>query len=84
MDTGTVTTIVTDVQTLGDAILEEVGALIPGADVPAATAEKVVDLLAQFATKALTAWGAASNTPITPETITALLPNPTPLTQPTA
>lgn len=83
MDSTTVVTVVTDVQVIGDAILEEVGSLVPGATVPAVTAEKILDLLAKLASKAITAWGAASNTPITPETIAALLPNPEPLTPPT-
>lgn len=81
MDT---TTVVTDVQQIGDAILAEVGTLVPGLEAPAATAQKIVDLLAQLASKAITAWGAASGTPITTETISALLPNQTPLTPPTA
>jgi hypothetical protein len=34
--------------------------------------------------KALTAYGAASGTPITTATIEALLPNATPLTKPTS
>lgn len=83
MDSTTVVTVVTDVQVIGDTILEEVGALVPGYAIPAATAEKIVDLLSQLASKAITAWGAASGTPITAETLAALLPNATPLTQPT-
>lgn len=83
MDSTTVVTVVTDVQAIGDEILAEVGTLVPGAAAPAATAEKILDLLSQLAQKAITAWGAASNTPITAETIVALLPNATPLTPPT-
>lgn len=82
MDSTTVVAVVTDVQTIGDAILEEVGALVPGTAVPAAAAEKILDLLAELASKAITAWGAASNTPINAETIAALLPNATPLSPP--
>ena len=82
MDSGTVVSVVTDVQAVGDAILLEVESLIPGAAIPAAAAQKILDLLAELASKAITAWGTASGTPITVETITALLPNPTPLTAP--
>lgn len=84
MDSTTVVSVVTDVQAIGDAILVEVGSVLPGEEIPAAAAQAVLDLLSQLASKAITAWGAASGTPITPETIAALLPNPTPLTPPTA
>lgn len=82
MDSTTVVSVVTDVQAIGDAILVEIGSVVPGEAVPAATAQAVLDLLSQLASKAITAWGAASGTPITTETITALLPNQTPLTLP--
>lgn len=84
MDSTTVVSVVTDVQAIGDAILVEVGSVVPGAAVPAAVATKVLDLISQLFTKAATAWNAAGGTPITVETITALLPNATPLTPPDA
>lgn len=84
MDSTTVVSVVTDVQVIGDAILEEAGAIVPGAAIPAAAAQKILDLLSQLASKAIVAWGAASSMPITAETIAALLPDPTPLTAPDA
>lgn len=84
MDSTTVVGVVTDVQAIGDTILAEVGSIDPAVAIPAAVATKVLDLLSQLASKAITAWGAASGTPITVETITALLPNATPLTPPDA
>ena len=48
MDSGTVVSVVTDVQAVGDAILLEVESLIPGAAVPAAAAQKILDLLASL------------------------------------
>lgn len=84
MDSTTVGLIATDVQVLADSILEAAGSLVPGAAVPAKTAEEIIDLFAALAQKAIAGWGAASNTPITAETIVALLPNATPLTLPTS
>lgn len=84
MDSTTVVSVVTDVQTIGDAILEEVGGLVPGAAIPAAAAEKILDLLSQLAKSAIAGFSAASGVPITVETLTALLPNTTPLTAPDA
>lgn len=83
MDATNVATIVTDVQVIGDAILAEVGTLIPGLEAPTATAQRILDLLAQLASKAIAAWGEASDMPITAEAITALLPNQELLTPPT-
>lgn len=52
----------------------------PGLAAPAA----VLTIVEQLVGKALTAWSNASGTPITVETVMALLPNPDPLTPPAA
>lgn len=77
-----ITTAVTAAQTAGDGILDIIENLDPGATVPAEVAEQVLDVTAQLVSSALAAYVAATGTPITPETIAALAPNPAPLSQP--
>jgi hypothetical protein len=84
MTTTEVTTAVTETQAVGDTILTTVGTLDPAVAIPVAAAGTILDLLAKMVSKALTAYGAASGTPITTATIEALLPNATPLTKPTS
>lgn len=84
MDSTTVVAVVTDVQTIGDEILETLSTFAPGVAVPAEAAQVILDLIAKFASKAISAYSAASGTPITAETLTALLPNISPLSAPTA
>ena len=53
--------------------------------VPASTAPiELAEVFAKLATKALAGWSQAAGTPITVENLQALLPNPEPLTPPTA
>ena len=74
-----VKTTVEEIQAAGDMILSSIETLAPGVAVPAGIAQMLLDL----ASKAVGAWAAASDTPITIEALQALLPNPVPLTPPT-
>lgn len=74
----TVTTAITEAQTIGDTILKSLAALEP----EAAVAEDALDLVSQFVTAALNALSAASGTPITVASVQALLPNQTPVAPP--
>jgi hypothetical protein len=73
---------IAEVQAVGDQILVTIEGLAPGVALEAGTAETVLNLLAQLVTKAITAFSAAANTPITPESIAALMPDSTPLSAP--
>ena len=73
---------VAEVQAAGNAILNSVEAITPGADLPAESAEAILNLIAEMAQKALAAWSAAAGVPITVDSVKALLPNPTPLSPP--
>jgi hypothetical protein len=84
MTAADVSSTVTEIQAAGDTILEVIQGSVPGVALEAGAAEAVLNLLAGLIGKALTAYSAASGTPITPETVAALMPNPTPLTQPDA
>lgn len=75
---------VSEAQSIATVILATIGAVSPGTAGETAAAEAVVLLASKLATAALGAYGAASNTPITSETVQALLPNATPLTAPDA
>ena len=79
---GQVATAVTEVQTVGDSILKEIEVYAPGDAVPAGTAGLILDLASQLASKALAAWSAASGTPITAESVLALLPDQVPVAPP--
>ena len=82
MTAGTVSSVVTEVQAGADTVLGLLEEFDPAAEVPAAAAEGIVNEVGSLVTKALSAWSAASGTPITVESVTALLPDPTPLTDP--
>lgn len=84
MNTADISTGVVAVQTIGDTILTTIQAADPGVALPAASAELILDLVAKLAATALTAWSAASGTPITAASVLALLPNQTALTAPDA
>lgn len=84
MTTGTVTTVVTEIQAIGDTILETLKVADPAVALPAEAAETVFNLIGELVSKALTAYSAAAGIPITVDTVSALLPNPTPLSTPTA
>jgi len=74
--------LVSEVQSIGDAVLQELAAFIPSSAAVDLAAGTALDLIANLATKALAAWSAASGTPITAASVQALMPNPTPLTPP--
>lgn len=82
MNTTQITTAVSEGQAIGDTILNTIRAVDPGVELPVASAQIILDLLAKLVVTGLTAWSNASGTPITVESIQALLPNQTPLTAP--
>jgi hypothetical protein len=84
VNAGQISVAISEVQAVGDTILTTLEAVDPGVALPAATAEIILDLVAKYAVKALTAWSTASGTPITVESIQALLPNPEALSLPDA
>lgn len=77
-----VSAVVTEIEAIADSILKELEA-VPAIAGAAGIADTVVELLGSLLSKALLAWSAASGTPITVESVQALLPNSTPLTEPT-
>lgn len=79
-----VTSDITATQAVSNTILETIEAVDPAVELPAAAVGTVIDLLAELVTAALTAYSNASGTPINATTIAALMPNPTPLSAPTA
>lgn len=79
---GQVSTAITEAQAIGDSILKEIEVYAPGDAVPAGAAGLILDLASQLASKALAAWSAASGTPITAESVLALLPDQTPVAPP--
>ena len=84
MTAAQLTTDVTAVQGVATTILSTIEAVDPAVDVPAAEAAAALALVAQLVTAALTAWSNASGTAITADSITALLPDSTPLPEPPA
>lgn len=56
----------------------------PELELPVKAAELIVPVIESLAEAAINGWSQATGTPITVEAVTALLPNPTPLTPPTA
>lgn len=58
--------------------------LDPAANIPLAAIGAIVPVVEQLAEAAINGWSQATGTPITVEAITALLPNATPLTKPSA
>ena len=75
-------TIITEVQTTADTILQTIKATDPNLTAPTSQTQAIVDLTAVLVASALSAWSAASGLPITPESVAALMPNATPLTAP--
>lgn len=69
---------------VAEQVLQLLAGLDPEVAVPAEILAAVLPLIEQYLSKALTAWSTASGTPITVESVTALLPNVTPLDKPTA
>lgn len=61
-----------------NAVLE----IISAADPAVGQVASIANLLSPLVTKALAAYAAAADTPITPDTIAALMPNPEPLSAP--
>lgn len=82
MTAAQVATDVNAVQSIGNSILTTVAGVDPAADVPVAEAGAILNLTAGLVTAALTALSNASGTPITAETVMALLPNAVPLPEP--
>jgi hypothetical protein len=64
------------------SVLAIIGAVDPAIAGETAATQGVLAILAGLVTKALTAYAAAADTPITPETIAALMSNPAPLSAP--
>jgi hypothetical protein len=75
---------IAEAQSIADAAAKAVETYLPGEAIPAAAIAGVVDLTSLLAQKAVATFSAASGTPITAESVMALLPNPAPLTPPTA
>lgn len=84
MDITTVQNVITDIEADATAVLQAVENLDPAVEVPVAAAEGIVALISGLIGKALSAWSAASGTPITQASVLALLPADTPLDAPTA
>lgn len=80
----TVSADITSATTIANTILQAIEAVDPAAELPAAEAGTVIDLTASLVTAALAAYSNASGTPINATTIAALMPDPTPLSEPTA
>lgn len=84
LDIGSVETAVQEVQAVGDEILEVLEGVDPALALPSELAEKILNLSGTMLTKALAAFQGASGTPITADSIAALMPNSTPLDKPTS
>ena len=82
MNTDTVVSVLNEIKLGADTALQTIGAVAPGTALEAGAAQLVVDELLKLASNALVAWSAASGVPITVESVQALLPNQTPLTEP--
>ena len=78
-----VATAVQEVQTVSGTILATIAATDPSVAGETAVAGELVTLIGGLVTSALNAYSAASGTPITVESIQALLPDETPLNAPT-
>ena len=75
-----VLSIVQEIEAISNEVLDVISSVDPDLGLPVA----VIAQLEALATKAIAAWSAASTTPITVASVTALLPNATPLTPPTS
>jgi len=74
-----VQTTVGGIQTIADEILTAIEQFEPASVVPI----EIIKSVEALAAKAIAAWFASSGTPITVESLQALLPDATPLTPPT-
>lgn len=83
MSVATAVSIVTEIQEISAEILATIGAVDPALADTTGAAEGLIALFATLASKALTAYSEASGVAITVESVQALAPNPTPLTDPT-
>jgi hypothetical protein len=83
INTAGVVTAIQEVQTVSATVLATIEATDPGVAGEAATAGALVTLLGGLVSSALRAYSAASGTPVTVESVQALLPDPTPLNTPT-
>lgn len=83
MNTDTIKADIGAVQGVAGEILKTIEAVDPALSATAELTENLLTLLAGLVNSALTAWSNASGTPITAETVAALLPNQTPLPPPT-
>jgi hypothetical protein len=70
-----VSTTVTEIQTVATTILGILAAVDPGIGVPSGIAEQILVIVG----KGLAAYTAAAGVEVTPATVLALLPDPTPL-----
>lgn len=77
---GEILSVIQEVEAVSNAILAEVSALDPALELPTA----IITAIEGLANSAIGAWSSASGTPITVASVQALLPDPTPLTPPTA
>lgn len=82
VNTSNIAADVAAVQGVAGTILATIEEVDPAVGVPVETAEKLVTLIGGMVSAALTALQNASGEPITTATITALLPNATPLPEP--
>lgn len=73
---------ISEVQAVADLILKLIETDVPPVAGEAAVSQAVLDEIALLLEKALTAYAAASGTPITVDTVMALAPNSTPLSAP--
>ena len=83
----TIQDFISDLQAAGTIVAQGVTTLeaLDPAVVPEADVAKVMfSVTSQLLTAALTAWSNASGQPITVATVSAFLPNPTPLSAPTS
>lgn len=83
----TIQDVINDLEAVGGVVTQGVAtleALDPAVAPEAEVAKLAFNIASDLVSKALTAWSNASGQPITVETVTALLPNSTPLTAPTA
>jgi len=77
---GDVLNIVQEIEQISNEVLAGISVADPSLTLPTATIAALEDL----ANKAIAAWSAASGVPVTVDSVKALLPNPAPLTPPTA
>jgi uncharacterized YccA/Bax inhibitor family protein len=71
---------VQEIEQVSNEVLAEIQALDPALALPVTAIEALEGLV----TAAINAWSTATGQPVTVASLTALLPNPTPLTPPTS